>query len=202
MLVRLIFGLAPLSVQPEIFLFLGAILLAGNLVRSSAFGVRCSFVLSAVGLFLVEERFRLNPDSLITFLNGLALLSLLAQPVLLARAPRRFLTGVESWLLVLLAAGAGWLFINAWVAMHPGSPTFGWALYALFLFFFGLLAREHRLRRCGLVILAVAFVRLFASDIWGFSNGGKILTLVALTLATFALGSLYARCADRLKTWW
>ena len=60
----------------------------------------------------------------------------------------------------------------------------GWALYALYLFFFGLAVRERRQRWCGLVILACAMVRVCLSDIWGFSNGYKVLTFVVLTLLT------------------
>ena len=47
----------------------------------------------------------------------------------------------------------------------------------------------------GLLALRVA---LF--DFWGFSTGYRVLTFFVLTLVTLALGFVYARFADRLKT--
>ena len=75
----------------------------------------------------------------------------------------------------------------------------GWAVYALVLFLLGLFVRERRLRWCGLFVLAAAILRVLLCDIWGFSNGYKVLTFVVLTFITLGLGFLYARLADRLK---
>jgi hypothetical protein len=203
MLARLIFGVVPLSAQTGVFLFLGTFILAWNAARAHPFGVRCSFVLSAIGIFLLVNRFQTNPHALLTFLNGLALFSLLSQPTLLRHASRPLVTRAESWLLILFSSAAGWLFVSEWVALrwHPNYLTMGWAFYALFLFFWGLLGWERRQRWCGLGILAAAMVRVVFSDIWGFSNGYKVFTLIVLTAITLGLGYMYARFADRLKTW-
>jgi uncharacterized membrane protein len=95
----------------------------------------------------------------------------------------------------------GWIFVDAWVraGQHPHDLTMGWALYALLLFLLGLAARERRLRWCGLVVLAAAILRVLSWDIWGFSNGYKVLTFVVLTVVTLGLGFIYARFSDRLK---
>ena len=203
MLTRLIFGLAPAPVQTATFLILGTFLLAWNTTQPSAFGIRCSFILSLIGMALVVQGFELDSRGLVTFLNGVAVFALLAQPTLLRHAVRQLVSEVESWLLILASAATGWIFVDDWVAtrVHPNYLTMGWALYALFLFFFGLAVRERRQRWCGLGILACAMVRVCFSDIWGFSNGYKVLTFVVLTLITLGLGYIYARFADRLKSW-
>jgi hypothetical protein len=203
MLVRLVFAVAPQPLQTATFLFLGSLLLAWSAVRDHAFGARCSFVLSLIGMALVVRDFDLDQRSLVTFLNGLALFALLWQPTVLQHAARKLVTEVESWILILLSAAAGWIFVHAWVAtrMHPNYLTMGWALYALYLFFFGLAVRERRQRWCGLGILACAMIRVCFSDIWGFSNGYKVLTFIVLTFISLGLGYLYARFADRFKSW-
>lgn len=203
MLIRLIFGRVEESAQIGDFLYLGTFLLLWNTARARSFGVRCSFVLSATGLFLIARQLEVNPHAVVTFFNGSAIFFMLFQPTLLRHAPRRLVGKAESWMLILLTAGAGWLFVNAWVAtrLHPNYLTMGWALYAVFLFFFGLLVWERRQRWCGLAILAAAMVRVLFADIWGFSNGYKVLTFVVLTLITLGIGFIYARFGERLKTW-
>jgi hypothetical protein len=203
MFVRLIFGLVSAPAQTSTFLVLGTFLLAWAATRASSFGVRCSFVLSLIGIGLVVQGFELDAHAVVTFLNGLAILLLLAQPTLLRHAKLRLVSDAESWGVILLSAATGWIFVDDWVAtrVHPNYLTMGWALYALYLFFFGLAVRERRQRWCGLGILACAMVRVCFSDIWGFSNGYKVLTFVVLTLITLGLGYIYARFADRLKSW-
>jgi hypothetical protein len=203
MLARLIFGVVPISAQMGTFLFLGTLVLARNAQKGRPFGVRCGFLLSATGLFLFAGRVGAEPGAVTTFLDGLAFFSLLTQPAFLRHAPRRLVTETESWLLILLSAGAGWLFVHTWVStrLHPSNLTLGWALYALFLFFLGLLVWERRQRWCGLVILAAAMMRVVCVDIWGLSNGYKVLTLAVLTAIALGLGYLYARFAERLKVW-
>ena len=203
MLARLIFGVVPLSAQMGVFLFLGTLVLARNAQKGRAFGVRCSFLLSAIGLLLFVDRVGAEPRAVTAFLDGLAFFSLLSQPAFLRHAPRRLVTETESWLLILLSAGAGWLFIHTWISawLRPTDLTLGWALYALFLFFFGLLVWERRQRWCGLAILTAAMMRVVCVDIWGLSNGYKVLTLAVLTASALGLGYLYARFGERLKVW-
>jgi hypothetical protein len=203
MLVRLILGLVSAPAQTSTFLFLGTFLLAWTAMRASSFGVRCSFVLSLIGMALVVQGFEIDPRSVVTFLIGLAILFLLFQPTLLRHASRQLVSEAESWGLILLSAVTGWIFVDDWVAtrFQANYLTMGWALFALYLFFFGLAVRERRQRWCGLALLACAMVRVCFSDIWGLSNGYKVLTFVVLTLITLGLGYIYARFADRLKSW-
>jgi hypothetical protein len=203
MLVRWVCALVPAPDQLATFLFLGTLVLAWNSTRGSVFGVRCSFVLTLLGIALVFHTFNENARSLVTFLNGFAIFSLLSQPTLLRHAPVKIVSSIESWGLILLSAATGWLFVGAWVAerMNPRYLTMGWALYALFLFFFGLLVWERRQRWCGLAVLVAAMARVIFYDIWGFSNGYKVLTFVVLTLISLGLGFIYARLSERLKLW-
>jgi hypothetical protein len=203
MVARWILAIVPDQEQIATFLLSGTLLLAWNARRGNPFGVRCSFVLSALGVVLVLRTFMADERDLPTFLNGLALFSFLVQPTLLRHGPAERVSEAESWLVILASAATGWLFVDVWIVnqMHPNYVTMGWALYALFLFFFGLTVWERRQRWCGLAILVAAMVRVIFYDIWGFSNGYKVLTFVVLTLITLGLGFLYARFAERLKTW-
>ena len=203
MAARWIFGIIPETAHIGVFLGLGTFILAWAVARASAFGIRCSFAPTSIGIVLVALQFNEHPRELVTYFTGFALFLFLCQPTLLRHAPRRMVTKLESWLLILLSAGAGWLFVDAWVVSrpHPAYFTVSWALYAMFLFFFGLLLWERRQRWCGLVILLAAILRVFIVDIWGLSNGFKILTFLVLTLIALGLGFIYARFPNRLRTW-
>ena len=203
MVSRWIIGVIPAHGQIGAFLVLGTFILVWNTARARPFGIRCSFVLSLFGLGLLVLQLDKDPHVLVTFINGLSLFILLCQPTILRHAPRRLVTKGESWALILLSAGAGWIFVDTWVAnrVHPNYFTMGWALYGVFLFFFGLLFGERRQRWCGLVILVAAIVRVFFVDIWGLSNGYKVFTFFVLTLIALGLGFIYARFANRMRNW-
>jgi len=203
MVIRWIFGVIPASEQLATFFLVGTLLLAWNTYRRKPFGIRSSFVPSALGVLLVLETLLDQRVDFINWLNGAALFFFLCQPTLLQHLARQLITAAESWLVILLSAVTGWIFVGTWVVtrIHANYLTMGWALYALFLFLFGLLVRERRQRWCGLVILALAMIRVLAYDIWGFSNGYKVLTFVVLTLITLGVGFIYARFAEKLKTW-
>jgi len=203
LLIRWISALVPPVDQIPTFLFLGALLMARSVPRESLLGIRCSFVLSFLGVATYLGHFD-EQRAMATLLNGLAILVFLAEPGLLRRQGEKTLvTAVESWILILVSAATGWIFVSGWVSarIHPHYITMGWGLYALFLFFFGLLVSERRQRWCGLVILVAAILRVGLYDIWGFSSGYRVLTLVVLTLVTLGLGFIYARFAERLKMW-
>jgi len=193
----------PAPEQISDFLLIGTIFLAGNIFRESAFGIRCSFVLSAVGMLLAFKLLHTNERLLATFINGFALLAFLVQPALLRRWGKNLIYPIENWVLILLSSLTGWLFVSAWVVtrIHPNYLTIGWTLYALFLFLFGLLVQERRQRWCGLALLVLAILRVGFYDIWGFSGGYRVLTLFVLTIVTLGLGYIIIRFADRLKTW-
>ncbi len=194
-LVRWVFGVVSTGHQIAAFLFLGTLLLSVNVRRFSAFGIRCSFLLSAIGMVIYLENVPAQAHAMATFLNALALLLFLAQPALLRHQGRAFVTPLESWTLILSSVGTGWLFVSSWVwtRMSPHDLTMGWAVYALFLFLFGLLVGERRLRWCGLAILISAIVRVFCSDFWGLSNGYRVLTFLVLALVTLGLGYVILR---------
>jgi len=202
-LIRWIAGVIPHSYHISAYLFLGTFLLAWNALRTNSFGIRCSFVLSAMGMLLYVGHFDTSARAMATFINGLALLGFLTQSAMLRHAGKVLVTQIENWALILLSVTTGWLFVSAWVEtrIHANYLTMGWALYAFFLFLFGLLLRERRQRWCGLAILLAAIVRVFIWDFWGFSSGYRVLTFIVLTIITLGLGFIYARFADRLKTW-
>jgi len=202
MVVRYLFGVVPVPGQPATFLALGTLFLAFYVYRASSFGVRRTFVLTAIGAWLMADQLSDRPVAAVTFLNGLSIFAFLLQPTLLRHAVRHLVTKTESWIVIVLSAALGWYFVSAWAGLrHPNYLTMGWALYALFVFFFGLLVRERRQRWCGLALLAAAVLRVPCVDLWGFSTGYKVLTLLVLTLITLGLGFTYARFADRLKHW-
>lgn len=200
MVIRVIFGLVPHAGQASTLLLFGTALVAWNAVRNNAVGMRAGFIPTLLGAAVVWHDAAADPTGLVTVLNGLAVFALLLQPAFL-RLGHRVIGEVESWTVIVITAGTGWIFVNTWVdsRLHPNDLTMGWAVYALVLFLLGLLVRERRLRWCGLFVLAGAILRVLCYDVWGFSNGYKVLTFVVLTFITLGLGFLYARLSDRLK---
>ncbi len=203
MVVRWISDVVPASGQIATFLLSGTWLLLWNIGKRNPVGVRCSFVLSALGMLLVAQGVLSDDHTVVTFLNGFALLALLCQPTFLRHGAREITAEAENWILILFSTATGWLFVGYWVTarLHSHDLTMGWALYALFLFFFGLLVWERRQRWCGLAILVAALARVLVYDLWGFSNGYRVLTFFVLTLILLGLGFIYARFGERLKTW-
>ena len=67
------------------------------------FGVRCSFVLSAIGMWLYLDNLQTQAHAMATFLNGLAMLLFLAQPALLRHEGSISVTRLESWALILFS---------------------------------------------------------------------------------------------------
>ena len=197
-LVRWIFGIVPPEEQIAAFLFLGTFVLSTNVRHPSTFGIRCSFVLSVIGMWLYLDNFQAQAHAMATFLNGLALLLFLVQTALLRHEGKSLVTSLESWTLILLSAGTGWIFVSVWVATRfsPGYLTMGWALYALFLFLFGLLVWERRLRWCGLAVVVAAILRVLFCDMWSLPSGYRVLTFVVLALITLGIGYLILRYAD------
>lgn len=203
MLVRLVFALVSPLHQIAVFFFLGTLILSLSVRHRSTFGIRCSFVLSVLGMILYIENLGTHAHAMATVLNGLALLAFLAQSALLRHEGSSLVTRLESWAVILFSTGTGWIFVSAWVLTRPspGYLTMSWAIYALFLFIFGLLVRERRHRWCGLAILLAAIIRVFCADFWGLSSGYRVLTFVILTLITLGLGYLIIRFADTRKSW-
>jgi hypothetical protein len=199
-LVRWVFGVVPALDQIAAFLFLGMLILSMNVRRPSTFGVRCSFVLTAIGMWLYLDNLAAQAHAMATCLNGLAMLLFLAQTALLRHEGKRksLVTPLESWVLILFSVGTSWIFVSAWVwtRLSPGHLTMGWALYALFLFLFGLLVRESRLRWCGMAVVVAAILRVLCCDMWSLSSGYRVLTFIVLALITLGIGySLLRRSA-------
>jgi hypothetical protein len=204
LVIRWIAALVPQPDQISTFFFLGTLLLVWNVRPKCVFGLRCSFVLTFLGMVIYLQHFNAQEQrAMATFVNGLAVFAFLLQPGLLRRGSGILVSEIESWILIFLSAVMGWLFVSAWVItrIHENYLTMGWSIYALFLFFLGLLVSERRQRWCGLAILVIAILRVAFYDIWGFSNGYRVLTFVVLTIITLGLGFIYARFADRLKMW-
>ena len=194
-LARWVFGIIPASDQMAALLFLGTFVLSANIRHPNAFGVRCSFLLTALGMWLYLAAFQAQVQSMATLVNGVAMLLFLAQPTLLRHEGKALVTSIESWILLLLAVATSWLFVSAWfwTQFGPGKLTIGWALFALFLFIFGQVVSESRLRGCGVAILLAAIIRLAGYDFWGFSGGFRVLTLLILAIAALGIGFVLLR---------
>ena len=196
-LVRWVFGIVPELDQVAAFLFLGTFLLSTNVRHPSTFGVRCSFVLSVIGMWLYLDNLDAQAHTMATFLNGLAMLLFLSQTALLRHEGESLVTQLESWALIVFSVGTSWIFVSTWVwtRLSPGYLTMDWALFALFLFLFGLLVRERRLRWCGMAVVIVAILRVGLWDMWSFSLGYRALTISVLAVILFGIGYLILRQA-------
>ena len=189
-LIRLVFGVVPALDQVAAFFFLGTLVLSRSVRHASAFGVRCSFALSILGMLLYFGHLAEQAHAMATFLNGLAVLLFLAQAALLRHEGKSLVTAPESWALIVFSALASWIFVSAWVwtRFSPGDLTLGWALDALLLFLFGLLVREPRLRWCGLVVIAATILRVICYDVWGLPTAYRAITLGFLALVLLGIG--------------
>jgi hypothetical protein len=196
-LIRWVFGVVSPSDQVAAFLLLGTFVLSWNVRHPDSFGVRCSFVLSLMGAGVYVNNFGTQAAAMSTYLNGLAMLLLIAQPALLRHEGKALVSEVESWLLILLAVATSWLFVSAWVWIHfsTGYFTVGWALFALFLFLFGQIVQEPRLRWCGLGVVIAAILRVCFYDIWGLSVSFRFVTLGFMALILFGIGYIILRRA-------
>jgi len=193
--IRWVFGIVADPAQVAMFLFLGTVVLSFNVHKPSLYGVRCSFVLTAIGMLLYLENLSSNGREMATYINALAMLLFLAQPGLLRQEGRHLVTTAESWALVLCSSATTWIFISAWAwtRFSPGYLTMSWALFALFLFIFGSVVREPRLRWCGQGIVVAAILRVLFHDLWGLSSGYRVLTIFLLALITLAIGFMNLR---------
>jgi hypothetical protein len=219
-LVRWVFGVVPEQLQIVTFIFLGTFLLlfskertwyfgdfrANDYIsaedvplyaRASTFGIRCSFVLTAIGMWLYLDNLHAHARAMATFANGIAFWMFLFQPAQL-RFGNKTISHLERWALTLFSVGATWLFISVWVwtRFNPGYLTMGWALYALFLFLIGLFIREQRYRWCGMAIVVAAILRVLFCDMWSLPSGYRVLTFVVLALITLGIGYILLRRAD------
>jgi len=203
MLVRWIFGVVA---SDEITFALFAVATAfvgGGLLGSSSYFVRAGLVLDFFGLCNYLFAAPMLGDLAFRWLDAGAFALFLAQPALLRQWGREWITDGESWVVVLVSSAAGWFFVcNSMLAGHEDNNlTLGWALFALALTLAGFAGGERRQRWCGLGILAAAFVRVAVHDFWRFSDIGKVLTFLALTVVCLGLSFLYYKFADRWKKW-
>jgi len=203
MLVRWIYGVVA---SDEITFALFAVATAfvgGGLLGSSSYFVRAGLVLDFFGLCNYLFAAPMLGDLAFRWLDAGAFALFLAQPALLRQWGREIIADGESWVVVLVSSAAGWIFVcNSMLAGHEDNNlTLGWALFALALTLIGFAGGERRQRWCGLGILAAAFVRVGVHDFWRFSDVGKVLTFLALTVVCLGLSFLYYKFADKWKEW-
>lgn len=201
LLIRCVFGTAP---APEITLALFALataFIAGGAFARSSYAIRSGFVLSAVGaVHYVNAPGQEN--LLFTWADAFAFALFVAQPALLRYLARDLVTREESWIVVLLSSGMAWLFTSNSITAYAGDHlTLGWAGLAVALILIGFAANERRQRWCGLGLLVAAILRVALHDVWQWSDLGKVLTFLALTVICLGLSFLYYKFADRLKEW-
>jgi hypothetical protein len=203
LLVRWVFGVAP---APEITLSLfalGTAFICGGLFTRSSYAVRSGLMLSGVGAVHYIWAPSITQENLtFTWVNAVAFALFLAQPALLRNWGRELISEAESWAVIIVSSASTWLFVsNSITSYSPDNLTLGWALFALALTIVGFASNERRQRWCGLAILVAAFVRVAVHDFWGFSDLGKVVTFLALTVICLGLSFLYYKFADRLKEW-
>jgi Predicted membrane protein (DUF2339) len=201
-LAGLICSILALVPEPSLipaFLFLGTFLLSMNVQRPDTFGIRCSFALSATGMLLYFGHVYTEGRELATPGNAFAMFVFLSQTALLRHEGQLLVTRLESWALIFFAVATNWLFVSAWVwtRLGPRDLTLGWALLALFLFVFGLITRERRLRWCGMAIVIAAILRVICWDMWDLPNGFRFLTFLFLAMTTLVIGFAILRRGDR-----
>jgi hypothetical protein len=197
-LIRWVFGIIPEAGQVAAFLFLGTFILSINVRQPSPFGVRCSFVLSSIGMLLYLGNLEAEGRALATAINAFALLLFLMQTGLLRHEGKYLVTPAENWAHIIFSSGTTWIFVStwAWIRLGPGYLTMSWALDALFLFLFGLLVREPRLRWCGMAVVLAAIVRVLCCDMWSLASGYRVLTFIVLALITLGIGFVILRRSD------
>jgi hypothetical protein len=189
---RLIVGLIPNpGAQMGIFLLLGTFVLANSVRQFSTFGVRCSFIFTAIGMWIYLDNLQTQALAMATVVNSVPMLLFLCQPPLLRHERHSLVTRVESWALAIFAVLTNWVFVSAWVLTrdHAGDLTLGWALFALFLFIFGAVVQDRRLRWCACAVLVTALLHVLGWDFWFLSTGLQMLTgvLLSVTLGVFLL---------------
>jgi hypothetical protein len=197
--IRWVFGVIAQQDQVAAFLFLGTLILSTNVRRPNAFGVRCSFVLSAMGMLVYLGNLPEDGRAMATYINGFAMILFLAQTGLLRHEGQQLVTPFENWVHILFASGTAWVFVStwAWTRFSPGYLTMSWALYALFLFLFGVTVREARLRWCGMAVVLAAILRVLCYDMWNLPSGYRVLTFIVLALITLGIGFIILRKSDR-----
>jgi hypothetical protein len=200
-LIRWVFGVIDPNDQVSALLFIGTLILSISVRRESTFGVRCSFVPTAIGMCLYFASLQ-NAHALATFLNGLAMFLFLSQTALLRHEGRSLVTPLETWTLILFAVLTDCVFVSAWIStrLSPAYMTMGWALFALFLFVFGLAVRERRLSWCGVAIVVLSILRVICYDMWSLSGGYRALTFFVLAFILLGIGYLIARRARQSTT--
>jgi hypothetical protein len=198
---RLIFGLVTESSQVAALLLIGTFLLSMSVRRDSTFGVRCSFILSGLGMWTYLSTAGINGLAMATYLNGIAMVLFLSQAALLRHDHEKkpLVTAAESWALIVFSVLTNWIFVSTWVwtSKGPSHLTIGWAVFAFFLFLFGHLVRERRLRWCGLVVLLATFIRVFCYDFWGLSSGYRVLTFLLVAFIALGVGFILLRRETR-----
>jgi len=103
------------------------------------------------------------------------------------------------------AAVVGFFFLTLW-ATQMLVWRFDWKLAAVMWTALGFLAvtgglwqRAQAVRIFGIALLALALVKVFASDVWDFTTVNRIISFLALGLALILLGLFYHRFAPLLR---
>jgi len=96
-----------------------------------------------------------------------------------------------------------WVYVSCWALLeYKGfSLTASWALTALAAFVVGFVLRERAYRLTGLAILACALARIFIFDIWELEIMYRWLTAFILGAVCIALGFVYNRYRETIKSW-
>src|SRR5205823_2357625 len=96
-----------------------------------------------------------------------------------------------------------WLHVSRWADAGERQffMTIAWTLLAACIFAAGLGLRERAYRLGGLVILAATIGRIFLVDVWQLEVGYRIASFILLGLVLLALGFVYNKFADKIRTW-
>jgi len=79
------------------------------------------------------------------------------------------------------------------------SLTGLWIIYAVGLLVVGIARRWRLLRICGLVLLAVSIIKVFAYDVWALQTIYRVVAFAGLGLFLLGSGYLYQRFGKAVK---
>jgi len=181
---------------------LAVLALAGALRHQETLAFAAVFLAVGFGTWFVAA---LADRSVVNWRNGLALVAVLAAQQIIRRLPDRFAIDASAHSASVIVTGAAlWLFVSKWVVLTAGTHfllTVSWAGVAALLFALGFLLRERMHRWLGLIILACAVTRVFASDVWKLETIYRILSFMALGVVLLALGFVYTKYQDKIRQW-
>jgi|GEM_PF-3604635 len=136
------------------------------------------------------------------FIDAAATLVLLLRQLWVKLAPETFhLSDTHQQAMVWTGGAALWLWVTRWAMDLQGGYllTVAWSVLGLILIGIGFLLKAGDHRRLGILVLAVALLRIFLFDIWELSLAYRVASFFALGAVLILLGYLYNRISSETE---